>query len=282
MGIHPRRGTERRHVTLIGAAALVVAIACGDPYLHTNPYDPAAPVVFNITGPDSMFSYGQIGTYSVQIVPSFPDSAVIWKVDTVTIHRGGDVDTVIDGVTHANPGTGDTLVDGDSLYNPNGFGMFQSIAPPLEPASATVTVEALIGSVDTTVEVDIDGVPVTLRTNVYRHVGYKSVVLTQHVTRIQLRCPDTHACGPLSAGGTWSVWVDGFDALNRQIYALTSATANPPGSPPIATFVSRDTTIAAVSPVNIRAANVTARKTGTTWIIAIRGALLDSLQLVVQ
>jgi hypothetical protein len=78
------------------------------------------------------------------------------------------------------------------------------------------------------------------------------------------------------------VWVDGFDALNRQIYALTSATANPPGSPPIATFVSRDTTIAAVSPVNIRAANVTARKTGTTWIIAIRGALLDSLQLVVQ
>jgi hypothetical protein len=108
------------------------------------------------------------------------------------------------------------------------------------------------------------------------------VYQTQRVTRIQLRCPDTHACDTVSTGGGWSVWVDGFDALNERIYALTSATANPATGTVIATFAVRDTTIASVSPVGIRAANVTALKSGTTWIVGTRGTLLDSLQLVVQ
>jgi hypothetical protein len=78
------------------------------------------------------------------------------------------------------------------------------------------------------------------------------------------------------------VWVVGFDALGRQIYALTSSTANPAGATPVALFTSRDTTIAAVVPVKIRAATVTAKKTGSTWIVATRGALTDSVRVVVR
>ena len=268
--------------TLIGAAVLIAAFACGDPYLHTNPYDPAVPVDITITGPDSLFSYGELGRYSLQSVPVFPDTAVLWGIDTVTIHRGGSLDTNIGGGTIRLAGTGDTIVAGDSLFKPLGSGLFQSLAPPLEPLTVSMTVEAFLGAIDTTVNRFINGAPVTIRTNAYRHTGYKTVVLTQRVTRIQLRCPDTHACDTVSMGGTWSVWVDGFDALGRQIYALTSATANPTGATPIATFASRDTTIASVAPVHIRAANVTARKSGTTWIVATRGVLLDSLQIVVR
>jgi hypothetical protein len=102
------------------------------------------------------------------------------------------------------------------------------------------------------------------------------------VTHIALRCPDTHACDTLSAGGAWSVWVDGLDALNQKIQALTSATANPPTGTAIATFAARDPSIVAVAPVGIRASNVTALHTGSTWIVATRGTLLDSLQLVVR
>jgi hypothetical protein len=49
-----------------------------------------------------------------------------------------------------------------------------------------------------------------------------------------------------------------------------------------ATFAVRDPSVAGVTPVGIRVATVTARKSGTTWIVGTRGALLDSLQLVVQ
>ncbi len=253
-------------VALIGAAVLVVSVACGDPYLHTNPYDPAVSVQFTITGPDTLFSYGEFGVYSVQTVPAFPDTAVEWAVDTATIFEAG---------------TGDAVVQGDSLFKPAGAGTFQSLQPPLEPATLTVEVEALIGRIDTTVARCTPECH-TIQTNQYRQVGYKRVVLTQRVTRIQLRCPDTHACDTLAAGATWSVWVDGFDALGRQILSLTSATANPASGTPVATYVSRDSTIAGVSPVGIRAATVTALKSGTTWIVAARNALLDSLQVVVR
>ena len=270
---------ERRIVALCGAAVLVAAFACGDPYKHTNPYDPAVPVEMNITGPDSLFSYGEAAQYTVRTIPAFPDSAITWNIDTTTIHRGGNVDTIIGCCLTANPGTGDTVVEGDSLFKLKGFGTYQSIAPPLEPVTQTVTVEALIGRVDTTLATWGRG---AIQTNQYRHYGYKSVVLTQRLTRIQLRCPDTHVCDTLSAGGTWSVWVDGFDALNRQIYALTSSTANPIRGSPIVTYTARNPLIASVAPVRIRAANVTALKTGTTWIVATRGSLLDSLALVVH
>lgn len=270
---------ERRLAALCVAATLVAAVACGDPYKHTNPYDPAVPVEINITGPDSLFSYGQFAQYRVQTIPSFPDSAIAWNIDTTTIHRGGNLDTIIGGFSFTNPGTGDTVVEGDRLFKPSGFGTYQSLAPPLEPTTQIVTVEALIGRVDTTLARWNSG---AIQTNQYRHYGYKRVVLTQRLTRIQLRCPDTHVCDTLSAGGTWSVWVDGFDALGYQISALTSSTANPGGGSPIVTYTARDPLVASVAPDRIRVALVTALKPGTTWIVATRGSLLDSLRLVVQ
>ena len=248
---------ERRFVALFGAAILVASFACGDPYLHTNPYDPVYSVSVTVTGPDSLFSYLEIAHFGAVIVPAFPDTAV--KFDS-----------------------------SDSLsFMPAGAASFEAgptIAPPLWPATKTVTVFAGIGAIDTTYS-QWDpkcACTVTIRTHHYRHVGSKTVVLTQRVVHILLRCPDTHACDPLSAGGAWSVWVDGFDALNHEIVALTAATTNPLTGTPVATFVSRDTTVASVLLIGIRAATVTARKTGTTWIVATRGSLFDSLALVVR
>ena len=263
---------------LVVASALVVAIACGDPYLHTNPYDSAYPVEIAVTGPDSLFSLDEQGAFAAQEVPPFPDSAIGWIVDSVTWHRGGSPDTIIGGQTVPNPGHGDTVVGGELFFKLAGSGTFVSIAPPLDPLNVSVTVEAVIGSIDTVV----DRYPLGLvKTNVYRHVGYKSVVLTQRVTSIQLRCPDSHACAPVAAGGTWSVWVDGRDALGHLIAALTGANTNPASGTKVATFAVRDSTIAAVSPVGIRAATVRALRSGSTWVVATRGVLLDSLQLVV-
>jgi len=243
---------NERSAHLIGAALLVAFVACGDPYQHTNPYDPLASVGITVSGPDTLFSYTELGQFSAQIVPAFSDTAVRFAVS-------------------------DSIV-----FVPTGNGSFVSMAPPLYPAARTVSVMALVGQVDTTISIDINGVPVTVQTYVWRHVGSKNVSLTQRVTVIQLRCPDTHLCGTLAVGGIWSVWVDGFDALGQLIVALHSSVANPDTGTVVATFVSRDTTIATVAPVGVRAANVTARKTGTTWVVATRGALLDSLQLTVH
>lgn len=269
--------SHRRVLSLIGAGVLIVA--CGDPYLHTNPYDPAFPVAIDITGPDSVFSYAEFANYSAQIAPMFPDTAVSWLVDTFTLHRPGLTDTTIDGVTYPIPNRGDTIIDGTPYFMPRGPGTFQSVEPPLEPTTVTVTIEALLGGVDTTVAVYGGG---TAQTKTYRHTGYKKVVLMQRVTRVQLRCPNTHACDTLAVGGTWSVWVDGFDALGHGIVALLDPAANPVGDTPIATFAARDSTVASVSPVNIRAANVTALKAGSTWIVATRGLLSDSVLVVAK
>jgi hypothetical protein len=256
---------------LIGAAVLIVA--CGDPYLHTNPYDPAVPVEIDITGPDSLFSYAEYAYYSAQFTPSFPDSAVQWFVDTFTLHRPGPVDTTYDGVTYRIPNRGDTVVDGTPYLTPSGQGTFESLKPPLEPATVTITVEAAVGAIDTTLSNGAQG-------KAYRHVGYKQVVLTQRIARLQLRCPNVRACDTLAVGGAWSVWVDGYDPLGRGILALTDPAANPAGDTPIASFTSRDTTVASVAPVNIRAATVTARKAGSTWIVATRNSLSDSVLVV--
>jgi hypothetical protein len=252
---------------ILAIGALVIVAACGDPYAATNPYDPEALVTFTITGPDTLFSLGEQGHYTVQTNPALPDTAFQWAVDTATIFR---------------PGVGPTVVDGETVLSPSGTGSFTSLAPPLEPAAVTVAIAALVGSVDTTESRFINNRTVIIHTTVPRHIGYKGVVLMQRVTRIQLRCPDTHACDTLTAGGTWSVWVDGFDALGRQIVALTGSLANPLTGTPVVTYVVRDTTIALASPVGIRVAAVSALKSGTTWIVAMRGALRDSLLLVVQ
>ena len=258
----------RMRMVAFAIIAFVALADCGDPYAATNPYDPDTPVTFTITGPDTLFSLGEIAQYRAQTTPAFPDTAFKWEVDTVTIFE---------------PGRGNTIIDGATILAPSFTpGSFMSLAPPLEPANVTVAVAALVGSVDTTTAVSIDTAVVTLRTLLPRHIGYKSVVLTQRVTRIQLRCPAARACDTLSAGGIWSVWADGFDALNQQIVALADANANPLTGTPIVAYAVRDTTVASASPVGVRVATVTALKPGTTWIVATRGALSDSLQLVVH
>jgi hypothetical protein len=232
------------------AAGVAVLVACGDPYQHTNPYDPVHPVNITIIGPDTIYNSFGVATYSAQSVPAFPDSAVSW------VSLG--------------------------LASSGGTGTFEAVGPPLWPDYSTATVTALIGKIDTTLSIDL----MTVQTNAWRHTGSKSVVVTQRLTKIQLRCPDTHACDTLAVGGIWSVWVDGFDANNQHVYALRSAVSNPGTGSPIAIFTSRDQTIAALSPVGIRAANVTALKAGTTWIvgrrIAAQDTLLDSLQVTVR
>ena len=249
---------------LLIVAALMISVACGEPFLHLNPYDPAFPLAVDVTGPDTLFSFGEIGNYAVRFTPAvFPDSAVTWLADTVTIFSG-DTTYVSDGSAY--------LLAGKN-------GNFQSVNPPLEPAVLTISVEALVAGYDTNLTAVGGGLATVVE---YRHTGLKSVVITQHVTKIQLRCPDTHACAPFSAGGTGTVWVDGFDALGHQIAALTSPTVNPDTGAVVATFVSRDPTIARVVPNGIRAANVTALKSGSTWIVAARKTVLDSLQIVVQ
>ena len=246
-----------------------VAAACGDPYGATNPYDPDFPVTFTITGPDTLFSAGELVHYTAQTVPAFSDTAFRWASDTATVFI---------------PGSGFAIVDGATLLAPTQPpGSFTPIAMPVEPATVTVAVAVLVGSVDTILQRYIAPNYVTVHSIEPRHVGYKSVVLMQRLTRIQLLCPAIHSCDTLSAGsGSWSVWVDGFDAQNSPIATLPGAELNPSTGARIAVFSVRDTTIASVVPVGIRAATVTARKPGTTWVIAARGALVDSLQVVAR
>ena len=244
-------------VTLFGVVILVAAVACGDPYQHTNPYDPVVSVTVEVAGPDTLFSYGEQAQYSAVSVPAFPDSSFQF-------------------------GTSDSVA-----FPSSGRGTFVSRTPLLYPATQTVRIMGLLGKIDT-VRDDTPlgpGKVLALPTLAWRHSGSKNVVLTQRVERIQLRCPADHACDTLSTGAAWTLWADGFDALNFKVVALTGVNANPAVSasaPVFATFAVRDTTIAAVVPLGIRVATVTARKSGTTWIVGTRGALLDSLQLVVQ
>ena len=257
------------------AAILVVAIACGEPGPRNNPYDPLYPVTATMSGPDTLFSDLEVAQFNAQFMPSFPDTGITWGVGPVT---------VVSGVC-------DTTVDGSHFLQAAGAGAFRSIAPPLEPATVSITVAASVGAIDTTVSRDTIVAPctpftaatfVTIRTQQYRHSVYKTVIVMQRPMRIELRCPATHACEPVAVGGSWSVWVDGSDALGNPIHALASPTSNPQAGTPVATYASRDTTIASVVPVGVRAATALARKSGTTWIIATRGALVDSLQLVVK
>jgi hypothetical protein len=238
-----------RAIGLLGGVALSVSVACGNPYQRTNPYDPAVGVRITVQGPDSLFSSFEQGTYSAQTDPAFPDSAIHWTCCGFSSGRSAT---------------------------------FASVAPPLWPQTRSVVIEAVIGGIDTVPATGGSVVGPVIPVRRYRHAGSKSVIVTQRLVRIQLRCPDTHACDTLSVGAAWSVWVDGFDALGLQIYALVSTAANPAAGTPIATYTVRDPTVASVSPVGIRAATLTALRTGTTWIVGTRDALLDSLRLVVR
>jgi hypothetical protein len=193
----------RRRIIALLAAGVVALVACGDPYRHTNPYDPAFPVTITVSGPDTMYNSFEVATFTEQSVPAFADSAVSWNA-----------------LGLASAGTSS----------------FEAVGPPLWPDYLTATVNALIGKVDTTLSRNSS----TVYTSVWRHVGSKSVVVTQRLTRIVLRCPNTHACNPFAVGDTASIWVDGFDAHNQPIYALSSSSANPASGKLIATYVARD------------------------------------------
>ena len=65
---------------MLAAVVIVASVACGDPYLRTNPYDPAFDVTITVQGPDTIFSSFEQATYTAQTTPSFPDSAIHWTV----------------------------------------------------------------------------------------------------------------------------------------------------------------------------------------------------------
>ena len=216
-----RSGSDLERCARVRLTAIVALIgfvaACGEPFVHLNPYDPDFPVTIALSGPDTLFSYGEFGQFTATATPTFPDTALVWAADTVTIFQA-DTTYVADGSVYLTAGQN---------------GNFQSINPPLYPSTLTISVEALIGRIDTTVaryltSCGCDKLFLPGREPVqYRHTGFKSLVVTQRLTRIQLRCPDTHICAGVSAGTTTAIWVDGFDALGHQIAALTNATLNP-------------------------------------------------------
>jgi hypothetical protein len=160
---------------------------------------------------------------------------------------------------------------------PAAYGDFQVYHPPLEPESATIQLSDFLAAFDTA-----GSVAGTVSVN-WRQAVYRTVLVMQRLVTITLRCPATHVCVPLAAGDTTSVWIDGFDALGSAVVGLTNPTANRFTGAPIAVLVSRDTAVASVSPpVGVREVVVTAGAPGTTWIVATRGALHDSVQVVVH
>jgi hypothetical protein len=162
---------------------------------------------------------------------------------------------------------------GNADLSPLGYaGSFFSHAAPLWPQTETVQVSIGVGRNNL----------LNLPHYSYARVFNGSVVVTQRLVQLHARCPDTNICDTLSAGASWSVFMDGFDALGSGIAGLVTPTMNPPDVPAIAQFIVRDTSIASASPIGMRAASVTAKRSGSTWLIAQRDSLRDSLQLVVR
>src|ERR1019366_6293541 len=156
--------SERRFVSVLATVILMASFACGDPYRHTNPYDPAVPVTITVLGPDSLFSYTEQAHFTAQIVPAFPDTAVQFSSSD-----NGQFQLVGAGTFEAGPRVG----------------------PPLWPATSTVTVTAGIGAFDTLrSDAGLAG-PAPMDT-AWRHIGSKTVVITQRVVGMLVRCPDTH------------------------------------------------------------------------------------------
>ena len=227
----------------------MLAVACTD-YAHTNPYDPAVPKVITISGPDTIFNFGDTAIYAATMTPAVADSALHF-VDSYYLTSIGATGTAI--VTNKKP--------------------------PIFPLLQAFTIFVHFGALDTVMT--LSGALISVPTITYRDSALRTIYLTQRITRIQLRCPVAHACDTMSVGGAWTAWADAFDGGGAGLAGYTSTT-NPPTGDAIATFVIRDTTVATFTPVGVRVANVSALKSGSTWIVATRGSIADSLRLVVR
>ena len=231
---------------MIGVSTAATSSACHD-FQHTNPFDLLTPdTELTVLGPDTLFTIGTVAKFSM--------------------------------AGKLGPFTDPTALWRSSILNDlNGdfTGTFVLYKAPLYPVAETAFVA-----------VDIGHYVTAAGASAWTRSFGKNVILTQRLVRIQLRCPATHACDTLNAGGAWSVWVDGIDAGGSQIIGLELPGTNPAKGAPIAVFVSRDTTVATVSSAGVRAADVTALRSGTTWIVSTRIAkpdtLRDSLQVVVR
>jgi hypothetical protein len=86
-------------------------------------------------------------------------------------------------------------VDGSRYVVAAGGGAVQLVNPPLEPSFVTIAMHAGIGTIDTTVQVYSLACLCTVLKLIHvpRHVGTKTTIVMQRVTRIQLRCPGAHA-----------------------------------------------------------------------------------------
>ncbi len=161
---------------------------------------------------------------------------------------------------------------GDSFFSTGDAsgGLYYSFGAPLWPATDTVTLRVTVGFI----------------AKITHLVGSRSfsgtIIITQRLVRLTLRCPDTHACDTLSVGVAQAVYVDGADSLGSQISGLKTPTTNPLGVPAVATFTMRDTTVASVATLGMRVATVTAKKSGSTWMVARRDQLSDSVRIVVR
>jgi hypothetical protein len=265
-----------RRCTLGGVAALVVAVACGDPYLHTNPYDPVYPVEFTITGPDTLFSFGEIGQYTAQINPTWADTGIVWQTDTLTNYF------IVPTLCLTQ------VVDGSTVLRSVGNGAYESIAPPPEPYVFRVAIAVSLGAFDT-ISPGGGGCGGSSQARAWRHTAYKTVVVTQRIAHIQLSCA---ACAALNVGDTAFIGVAAFDALGHPPIGASKppfsnvtldSVPHPPGALfPVATLLARDSTIASTPLGADSVLRVVAQKSGTTWVVATLGFALDSLLIVVH
>jgi hypothetical protein len=234
-------------IAATGIAAMMISTACYD-YTHTNPFDPATPATASIVGPDTLYSLSQLIQYTVQGDPPFTDSLALWSASDPDALRGG------------------TSVCCS-------LGYFQLFHAPLYPQTETITISIAIG------EHSYTPIGALKEVTSYRRSYSRTIIVTQRLVRLRLRCPAADACDTVTVGGALSIAVDGFDALNAEIDGLGSQqNANPLTGTPIATFVSRDTTIVGIAPVGVRVANASGRKSGSAWVVAMRIAATDTLR----
>jgi hypothetical protein len=162
------------------------------------------------------------------------------------------------------------------LYTTDGTGLLYSAGAPLWPKTDTVPITIGIGlhylKYDFSVTHSYD----------YTRTITGSVIITQRLVRIRARCAGALPCDSLPAGAATSIFVDGFDALGSGLSGLPDSTTNPLTASPVFVFTVRDTAIATAAPVGMRAAMVTARRVGSTWMIAQRDSLRDSLRITVR